>query len=126
MEANIIPFSLSFLATMSREIAKTIEDIEGDRYGNAKTFPILVGERLAEALAALFAAVAICLSYLAPFGEAYTVVVSCANIFFIISIIKMVKSDASAAQRSLKLGMAVALGAFAVAALTKNAYLWVK
>ncbi len=126
MEANIIPFFLSFLATMSREIAKAIEDIEGDRQGNARTLPILAGERASGVLAIAFAAVAICLSYLAPFGRAYIAIVSLADIFFIVSIIKIVKGDASGAQRALKLGMAVALASFLAAALTQNAYLWVK
>lgn len=126
MEANIIPFFLSFLATMSREIAKAIEDIEGDRRGNAKTLPIIAGEKASGFLAAAFAVIAICLSYLAPFGEAYIVIVSVANILLLASVIKIVKGDSSGAQHALKLGMAVALVSFATAAITQNAYLWVK
>lgn len=126
MEANIIPFFLSFLATMSRELAKAIEDIEGDRHGNARTLPIIVGERPAGFLAAAFAVIAICLSYLAPFGEAYIAIVSVANIFLLASVVKIVEGNAPGAQRALKLGMAVALVSFAAAAITQNAYLWAK
>ncbi len=126
MEANIIPFFLSFLATMSREIVKAIEDIEGDRQGNAKTLPILAGEKASGVLAIIFAAAAVCLSYLAPFGNAYIVVVSLADILFVVSIIKIVKGDASGAQHALKLGMAVALVSFLAAALMQNAYLWAR
>ena len=43
--ANQVPFGLSFLASMSREIAKDIEDMAGDRQGGARTLPILAGER---------------------------------------------------------------------------------
>ncbi len=126
MAANIIPFFLSFLASMSREIAKAIEDIEGDRHGNARTLPIIIGERAAGFMAAAFAVIAICLSYLAPFGYAYLAIVSVANIFLLASVIKIVKGDASGAQRALKLGMAVALVSFAAAAIDLNSYLWVK
>ncbi len=126
MEANTIPFSLSFLATMSREIAKAIEDIEGDRKGDERTLPILAGERAAGIIATAFAAIAICLSYLAPFGNAYIAIVSLADIFFLLSIIKIVKGDASGAQRALKMGMAVALASFMAAALTLNGHLLMK
>jgi len=64
--ANKVPFFLSFLATMSREIMKDVEDIEGDRLGGAKTLPILAGARTASALAAAFAALAVALSFTAP------------------------------------------------------------
>ena len=124
MESNIIPFFLSFLATMSREIVKAIEDIEGDRQGNARTLPILIGEKASGILAMIFAAIAICLSYLAPFGKVYIAIVTLADIFFLISVIKIVKGDATGAQHDLKLGMAVALVAFLAAALAP--YLWVK
>lgn len=126
IDANLIPFSLSFLATMSREIAKAIEDIEGDRHGGARTLPILAGERLSAFLAAAFALIAIGLSYFAPFGEIYMVVVSLADVFFLVSVIKIIKKDASGSQHALKLGMAVALVAFLAAALARNTHLWVK
>lgn len=126
IDANLIPFSLSFLATMSREIAKAIEDIEGDRQGGARTLPILAGERLSAILAAAFALIAIGLSYLAPFGQVYMVIVSLADGFFLVSVIKIIKEDAQGSQRALKLGMAVALMAFLAAALARNTHLWVK
>jgi geranylgeranylglycerol-phosphate geranylgeranyltransferase len=126
LDANLIPFILSFLATMSREIAKAIEDIEGDRKGGARTLPIIAGENAAGVLAAIFALVAIVLSYLAPFGQPYLLIVSIADIFFLASIIKLLKGDAPGAERTLKLGMAVALVAFFAAAITKSSYLWAK
>jgi geranylgeranylglycerol-phosphate geranylgeranyltransferase len=126
LDANLIPFVLSFLATMSREIAKAIEDIEGDRRGGARTLPVLAGVHIAGILAAIFALIAIGLSYLAPFGQPYLVIVSIADVFFLISIIKILKGDAPGAERTLKMGMAVALVAFLAAALMKNTYLWAK
>jgi geranylgeranylglycerol-phosphate geranylgeranyltransferase len=126
LDANLIPFVLSFLATMSREIAKAIEDIEGDRRGGARTLPVLAGVHTAGILAAIFALIAIGLSYLAPFGQPYLVIVSIADVFFLISTIKILKGDAPGAERTLKMGMAVALVAFLAAALMKNTYLWAK
>ncbi len=114
---DIIPFLLSFLATMSREIAKDIEDMEGDRWGGARTLPILVGECASAALASAFVLAAVILSYFAPFGRAYLAIVLIADIFFLVSILKILRGDSSGSQRMLKLGMAVALLAFAAAAL---------
>ncbi|NMB86383.1 MAG: geranylgeranylglycerol-phosphate geranylgeranyltransferase [Methanothrix sp.] len=115
--ANKVPFFLSFLATMSREIMKDVEDIEGDRLGGAKTLPILAGARTASALAAAFAALAVALSFTAPFGMAYMAIVAVADLFFLASITIMARGDAAGSQRALKIGMAFALAAFLAGAL---------
>ncbi len=114
--ANEIPFLLSFLVSMSREIAKDIEDVAGDLAGGARTLPILAGERLSGALAAGFALLAVALSFLPPFGIGYQAVVAVADIFLLTAVIKVISRDASGAQKALKKGMAVALLAFLVAA----------
>ena len=116
---DLIPFLLSFLATMSRELAKDIEDMEGDRQGGALTLPLLAGERVCAALASAFVLAAVVLSYFAPFGPIYLVIVVVADILFLASIPKILKGDASGSQRTLKRGMAVALLAFAAAALAR-------
>ncbi len=115
--ANQVPFGLSFLASMSREIAKDIEDVEGDRQGGARTLPILAGERPSAALAAGFAVAAVALSYLVPFGRAYLAIVTVADLFFLLSVLKISKGDAAGSQRAIKKGMAVALMAFLAAAV---------
>jgi geranylgeranylglycerol-phosphate geranylgeranyltransferase len=117
LQANLIPFLLSFLATMSREIAKDIEDIEGDLQGGAKTLPILAGKKLAAALGAVFIMAAVVLSFFAPFGNVYLAIVMIADLFFIISMIRILREDAAGSQKALKIGMAVALVAFLVGAL---------
>jgi geranylgeranylglycerol-phosphate geranylgeranyltransferase len=115
--ANKVPFFLSFLATISREIAKDIEDVEGDRQCGAKTLPILAGEKLSSFLAAAFGLAAVGLSFLAPFGRAYLAIVLVADLFFLLSMQKVAKGDASGSQKALKVGMAVALLAFMAGAL---------
>jgi len=110
--ANCIPFALSFLISMSREIEKDIEDMAGDIAGGARTLPIIAGERLSSALAAAFALAAVALSFFAPFGRLYLVIVAVADLLFVLSVRMIVRGDASGAQRALKKGMAVALAAF--------------
>ncbi len=119
-QANLVPFLLSFLATMSREIMKDVEDMEGDSFGGARTLPIVAGEKLSLALAAAFVLAAVVLSYFAPFGKPYLIIVSGADLFFIYSLIKIVKGDAAGSQRALKIGMAVALLAFLAAGLQQR------
>jgi len=117
MTAVLIPFGLSSLATMSREIMKDVEDMEGDSHAGAKTLPIVVGEKLSGVMAAIFALVAVVLSYQPNYGTPYLAIVALADAFLAGSVWKIVKKDASGSQRALKLGMAVALLAFLAAAL---------
>lgn len=117
LAANQVPFLLSFLVSMSREIAKDIEDMAGDMAGGAGTLPILAGERLSRALAAGFALAAVALGFLAPFGTIYLAVVTVADIFFLFSVKMVLKGDSTGSQKALKKGMAVALVAFLAAAL---------
>lgn len=117
MRSALIPFWLSSLATMSREIMKDVEDIEGDRSDGARTLPILAGENLSGALAMIFALAAAAMSYRPEFGDAYLAIVALADLFLLASVWKIIKKDPSGSQRALKLGMAVALVAFMAAAL---------
>jgi geranylgeranylglycerol-phosphate geranylgeranyltransferase len=122
--ANQVPFLLSFLVSMSREIAKDIEDMAGDRAGGAKTLPILAGERASAALAAVFALAAVVLGFFAPFGRAYLAIVIVADLFFLLSVHKIARGDATGAQKALKKGMAVALLAFMAAAMLQMNPIW--
>ena len=117
MTAVLIPFWLSSLATMSREIMKDVEDMEGDSRAGARTLPIVAGEKLSGVVAAIFVLIAVVLSYQPSYGTTYLVIVALADAFLAGSVWKIVKKDASGSQRALKLGMAVALLAFLAAAL---------
>jgi geranylgeranylglycerol-phosphate geranylgeranyltransferase len=118
-----ILFLLASLATVSREIEKDIEDMEGDLKSSARTLPILAGEKTASRISALFLLAAIVLSYLAPLGKIYLAIVTVADILFLLSTKRIIEGDASGAQRSLKVGMAIALFAFFGAALFKSFFL---
>lgn len=117
LEATISIALLAALATMSREIAKDIEDMEGDRKCGAKTLPIIAGEKASGILAALLGAAAVALSFFVPLGVAYLAIVAMADLFFLLSIAKLLKKDFTGAQKALKMGMAVALLAFLAGAL---------
>lgn len=114
---NVIPFLLSSLATLSREIVKDIEDIKGDRLGGARTLPILTGERFSSALAAAFALAAVALSPIPPLGAAYTAAILLADLLLLYSVYRIARGDAAGSQRMLKSGMALALLAFLAGAL---------
>jgi len=115
--ANQVPFGLSFLASMSREIVKDIEDMEGDRQGGARTLPILAGERAAAGLAGLFGVAAVALSFLPRFGRAYLLIVAVADLLLLFAVFEVIRGDPARSQRALKKGMAIALLAFLAAAL---------
>jgi geranylgeranylglycerol-phosphate geranylgeranyltransferase len=123
--ANQVPFLLSFLVSMSREIAKDIEDMAGDIAGGASTLPILAGKRASAALAAGFALAALVLGLFAPFGRVYLAIVAVADLFFLLSVAKIARGDATGAQKALKKGMAVALLAFLAAALLRMNPTWI-
>jgi geranylgeranylglycerol-phosphate geranylgeranyltransferase len=74
----------------------------------------------------VFALAAIMLSFLPPFGIAYLVIVSAADLILLSSVWKIARGDAPGSQKALKVGMAVALVAFLAAALSQNAHLWAK
>ncbi len=115
--ANQVPFGLSLLASMSREIAKDIEDMEGDRQGGARTLPILAGEKVAAALAALFGVAGVILSFFPPFGRMYLMIVAVADLLLLFAVFRVIRGDAAGSQKAIKKGMAVALLAFLAAAL---------
>lgn len=108
---------LAGLATMGREIAKDIEDMVGDSRGGARTLPIVVGGRPSALLGSALILAALILSYMPALGRVYMAVVTLANVAFAFSILRLLKGDANGAQRSIKVGMAVALLAFLAGAL---------
>lgn len=89
----------------------------------ARTLPIVVGEKRSSHLAAGFVVAAIGLSYLAPLGRAYMVAVTVADLLFLAALARIIRGEAPKAQKMLKMGMAAALAAFLVAAVSGFGYL---
>ena len=115
-KALIILISLAFLANLSREIIKDVEDAEGDKE-RRETLPMKIGPKKALIVAAFFIVIAVALSPLLWFyqvlGNSFipylTVVV--ADLMFIKSIPVSFK-DSHRAQKINKYGMLIALIAF--------------
>lgn len=117
IEPAIVLFLLAALSTITREIVKDVEDLEGDREEGLNTLPIAIGERPALWIATAILAVAILASpapyFLEYFGLAYLVVVVPAVAYMCYAAAKSFE-DPSAGQAHLKYGMFLAALAFIV------------
>lgn len=128
MKVTLVLFLLSMLATLSREIIKDVEDMQGDRAKGARTFPIAYSERTALGFSALLIIVAVMLSPLPLvqmmpdgrplFGTEYLVGVAVADLLFAASIAAFFLSG-SHRSTLLKLAMFVALLSFIIGALLR-------
>lgn len=117
-----ILFFCAFFATLSREIMKDIEDIEGDSALKSQTLPVILGLKKTSYLSALFLSVAVLLSFFPiKYGIVsvipYTIIIIISDIVFIISIYKMIYLDitgniAGIIQKKIKIGMYLAMLAF--------------
>ncbi len=115
--ASATLFALAALSTVSREIIKDVEDIEGDREEGLRTLPLAIGERRALVLATGALVVAVLASPI-PFlretlGVAYLVAVAPADALMLYAAYESF-SDPTASQNHLKYGMFVAAAAFIV------------
>lgn len=116
IEIIFVLFFLSMLATLAREIVKTIEDIEGDKRNGASTLPVRIGERHSAYIASFVGILAIVLSpipfIMGLFNEYYLYTVATADIIFLYAIFLILKSRPSASSRYFKVAMFFALIAF--------------
>ncbi len=122
----VLPLALiTFLGTVARELLKAAEDVEGDREGGARTFPVRFGVRPTVRLALLFALAGIAASALPypAWGLPYLVLIVPADLLILGGAIRAVGCPTGDCVREtrattlLKAGMFLALAAFAVAAL---------
>lgn len=112
-------FALAMLATIAREIAKDIEDMDGDLAMGVATLPVRAGPKRAGYVASIFGITAVLLSpipYFTGFSIWYLLVVGLADICFLTAILQLIRGDAVGSSRSFKRAMAVALAAFVVGA----------
>ncbi len=121
ISALLVLFILATLATIAREIVKDVEDMEGDEKDGARTLPILIGAKKASYIAVSFGFVAMLASpvpYLQGLLDIrYLLLVSVANIFFIIAIIAiLVHNDAAGSSKMFKYAMFFALISFVAGA----------
>ncbi len=110
---------MAFLSNAGREIAKDVEDVEGDV--DRRTLPRILGTGRASLVAAVFYLTAVALSpvpYLQGiFGFPYLLTVAVADAVFIYSAF-LCPRDAGRAQRISKVAMVLGLIAFLAGGLT--------
>ncbi len=121
---TLVLFSLSMLATLAREIVKSIEDMEGDRKDGAITLPLRIGEKPAAYAACALGLMAVLLSplpyFMELFNEYYLFVVGIADVFFLYAMALVLKKNPSASSRYFKVAMFFALLAFIAGSILKN------
>ncbi|RQG97221.1 geranylgeranylglycerol-phosphate geranylgeranyltransferase [Natrarchaeobius chitinivorans] len=113
----IVLFVLAAIATVTREIIKDVEDIDGDREEGLNTLPIAIGEQRALQIAGVLLVVGVLASpipfVLGYFGVVYLVVVIPADAIMLYAAVESF-DDPSAGQSKLKYGMFLASLAFIV------------
>ena len=113
-------FLLASMITITREIVKDIQDLEGDRRSGVETLPIKIGKEAAARVAAVVGITAVVLSPLPvmfnnAFGLSYLMVVFVADVLFMVSITEIVlRYNAERSSKLLKIAMFIALLAFVV------------
>ena len=121
--ATFLLVILAGLANTSREIIKDIQDYEGDK-AFLKTLPAKMGINGSAKLASAVLILAIAMSplpyLLGTLSSYYLLLVIPADALFLLAIPRFLRSprkQAAATQKILKLGMALALGAFLLGSL---------
>ena len=113
-------FGLAVLATITREIIKDIQDLEGDR--DRRTLPASIGIENSMRVAILFLLIAIGLSYTAMdqfedvASNVYLVGITLANGTMLFGIYNAKQEDYFGGQKNIKQGMGIAMLAFIAAA----------
>lgn len=114
---TLILFMMLFFISVGREIVKTIEDVKGDKKYDAKTLPVIFGEKFSGWLAVIFIFFGILLSpipyALGLMNVNYVVVVAIADIVFAVSAFILFISPRKS-QQTIKLGMVLGLVSFFV------------
>ncbi|WP_114579155.1 geranylgeranylglycerol-phosphate geranylgeranyltransferase [Saliphagus sp. LR7] len=117
----IILFLLASFSTVSREIIKDVEDVDGDREEGLNTLPIAIGERpsllLAMGILVLMVGVSPVPYLLGTFGILYLVFVAPAVVLALYAGV-LSFSDPARGQSLLKYGMFIAAAAFVGGQLT--------
>ncbi len=115
---------IAFFASVSREMAKDIEDVEGDRLGGSKSMPVILGVDITVQIAGVFLALAVASSVLpyvyGIFDKWYVAMIIPVDLVMSYIVVQMLLKkveEISVWQKTLKVGMYVALGIFLVSRL---------
>lgn len=115
---------IAFFASVSREMAKDIEDVEGDRLGGSQSVPVVAGVETTSRIAGLFLVLAVALSFLpylsSIFGAWYLAMIIPVDVvmsYVAVQLFLRRVERISLWQKTLKVGMYVTLGIFLVSRL---------
>jgi geranylgeranylglycerol-phosphate geranylgeranyltransferase len=115
---------IAFFATVSREMAKDIEDIEGDKLGGSQSMPVTLGSEITSQIAGIFLALAIGSSFLpyvySIFDRWYLAMIVPVNVIMSYVVTQMLVKNVnkiSSWQKMVKVGMYVTLGIFLISRL---------
>lgn len=126
----LLPAIYAFALLLSREVVKTIEDMEADAVRGVKSLPRVLGPRIAANVAAIFAAFVVVISpipYFFGFGIVYLTLASLTDIIIIYSIYRLLRKDfksnpievSSKVRSIMKVAIFVGSMAFLIDALLK-------
>jgi geranylgeranylglycerol-phosphate geranylgeranyltransferase len=115
---------IAFFASVSRELAKDIEDVEGDRIGGSQSVPLILGIGATAQIAGFFLMLAVAFSFLpyvaGIFDQWYVSMIIPVNLvmtYVSIQLLRKKVEHISAWQKTLKIGMYVTLGIFLISRL---------
>ncbi len=115
---------IAFFASVSREMAKDIEDVEGDRLCGSQSVPVALGVEVTAQIAGLFLAAAIAFSFLpyiyGIFDQWYIAMIVPVNVVMGYVAAQMLLKRVekiSMLQKMVKVGMYVTLGIFLISRL---------
>ncbi|MFA7563445.1 MAG: UbiA family prenyltransferase, partial [Methanoculleus sp.] len=123
---NLSLATLTFLATIARELLKDVEDVDGDAAGGARTLPMIVGVRGTGILAFACACGAVAVSLLPSgdwWGLFYLAGITVVDIVILFGAFRGLSCTTptcvreSGATSILRMGMFAALAVFAIAAV---------
>ena len=113
----VVLFLLAAVSTVTREIIKDVEDVEGDREEGLRTLPIAIGERRSLAIGGVLLVAAVVASplpwILGTFGTVYLVLVVPADGIMLYALAESF-GDPTAGQEHIKIGMFVAAASFVI------------
>lgn len=120
--AVFLMFSVAFIANLSREVVKSVDDYRGDSIWGIRTVAVKRGQAFASTVALVIIVIAIVVSYipfiLGVFLSSYLAVVTLANVLLIFQVYSFFKNPSSEFAHSVKndmlKAMALAIVAFVI------------
>ncbi|KYK31816.1 MAG: UbiA family prenyltransferase [Theionarchaea archaeon] len=115
---------IAFFGTVSRELVKDIEDIEGDKVGGSTSVPLTLGVDTTSQIAGVFLGLGIAFSYLpyttGIFDKWYLVMIIPVNLVMVYVVTQMLLKKVENVfrwQKTLKIAMYITLGIFLISRL---------